>query len=450
MPDSAQAETTSLRRALAGAVGGRLAWVTFFSCFLNLTYLAAPLYMMQVYDRVMRSQSIPTLLYLTLAVAMAYVTFAILDGVRGQVLAGISDSVERELARHLLPQATAPAEAGHRRPGATHIGRDLDTVRQFAAGAAVLAFIDLPWAPIYLAVITLLHWVLGAFAACAAIVLVALTIIGERAARGPMAEAGTHAGRAYQFGDALTRHADCAATMGMGKNLAARWTSLRHAMLAAQNEASRRAILLGAAVRFLRMFTQSAILGLGALLAIRHEVSGGAVFAGSLLLGRTLQPVEGIIASWRPTLAAHAAFARIEAIGAPGRTRALRLPAARGDLALEAVTWTPPGADRPAMQDATLKIQAGTVLAIIGPNAAGKSTLARTIAGALRPDGGRVRLDGRRIRLLGPGSARPRHRLPAAGGRPLPGHAAREHRAVRRDHRRGTSSSPPELPRRTT
>ena len=381
-------------RHLLAAVARPLAWVVFFSCFLNVSYLAAPLYMMQVYDRVMRSQSIPTLLYLTLAVALAYATFALLDAVRGQILAGVSDLVEDTLAARLLHAATAPQQRGRARPGPGHIGRDLDTVRQFASGAAILAFIDLPWAILYLGVLFLLHWVLGVFAVAAGGLLLILSLAGERAARAPMAQAGAVAGRAYQFGDAIARHADCASTMGLATTLAGTWRGLRADMLDAQNTASRRAVALGALAKFLRMLTQSAILGVGAYLAINHRVSGGAMFAGSLLLGRCLAPVESVIASWRGTLAARQAWTRLQAVSSTEDAECLTLPAPAGVLDLDRVTWTPPGAERAALTDVTLRIEAGAVLALIGPNAAGKSTLGRVFAGATRPDGGVVRLDG--------------------------------------------------------
>jgi PrtD family type I secretion system ABC transporter len=379
-------------RLLAG-IGGPLGWVAFFSCFVNVLYLAAPLYMMQVYDRVMRSQSVPTLLYLTGAVALAYLVLSVLDTVRGQVLAGISDIVESRLGTLLLHRATAPTGTGAR-AGAGLLGRDLDTVRQFAAGPAILGFIDLPWAPIYLLVITTLHWSLGLFALGAACVLMALTVLAERVQRRPMAQANQVASRAYQFGDFITRYADCASTMGLGPHLSARWQALRRHMLAAQNQASLRAGLVGGVARFARLLTQSAILGFGAFLAIRHEIGAGAVFAASLLLGRTLAPVEAVIGSWRSTLAARDAFARIAEAAAPMLESALTLPPALGAIALEGVSWVPPGGERPALRRVSLRIEAGAVLAVIGPSAAGKSTLARVICGALRPRDGVVRLDG--------------------------------------------------------
>jgi ATP-binding cassette subfamily C protein len=368
-------------------------WVAFFSCFVNLLYLAAPLYMMQVYDRVLRSQSVPTLLYLTAAVAMAYLALSVLDTVRGQVLAGISDIVEARLGTRLLHRATAPTGNGVR-AGAGLLGRDLDTVRQFAAGPALLGLIDLPWTPIYLLVITALHWSLGLFALGAAAVLMGLTVLAERVQRGPMAQANQVANRAYQFGDFIARYADCGSTMGLGPALTRRWQNLRRHMLSAQNQASHRAGLIGGVARFARLLTQSAILGFGAYLSIRHEIGGGAVFAASLLLGRTLAPVEAVIGSWRGTLAARDAFARIADAATPLRESALTLPPPLGAVALENISWVPPGGDRPALRSISLRIEAGAVLAVIGPSAAGKSTLARVICGALRPRDGVVRLDG--------------------------------------------------------
>ena len=386
---------TPIRQTLH-AIAGPLGWVALFSFFLNLTYLAAPLYMMQVYDRVMHSRSVPTLLYLTLAVTLCFAVYAILDAVRGRVLAGVSDIVEDRLGKALLSRLTTADRGSGPPPLAAHVARDLDTVRQFAAGTGALAFIDLPWAPLYLAVIAMLHPTLGLFAIGAGAILVLITIASERAARMPMRQAGAVAVRAYQFGESVTRYADCARTMGMGVTLTDRWRSLRGDMLAAQNQASQRAVVLGAIGKCARLFFQSAILGLGAWLAVHDELSGGAIFAGSLLLGRALAPIEAIIGAWRPTLAAKEALNRIaELTDKQGdKTAPVRLPIPAGDVEMEAVSWTPEGALRPAARGVSMRIQAGAVLTIVGPSAAGKSTLARLLAGALLPDAGVVRLDG--------------------------------------------------------
>jgi ATP-binding cassette subfamily C protein len=378
------------------AIIGPFAWIALFSFAINLIYLASPLYMMQVYDRVMHSQSIPTLLYLSLAITVCYVAYAVLDGVRGRLLAEVGVTVEEQLGYTLMAHVTKPKSQSRSRPVAVHIARDLDTVRQFTASATALAFLDAPWAPIFLVAITLIHPILGMFALGAAIMLFGLTIIGERLARRPMAYAGQVAARAYQFSDAVSRYADCARTMGLGAALGARWSLLRRDMLGAQIQASHRAIALGSVTKFARMFFQSGILGLGAWLAVKHQVSGGAIFAGSLLLGRTLAPVEAIIGAWRPALAAKDALSRIDALVAIDRVEPIPviLPAPKGDLILEAVSWNVPGSDRPVVRGIAARIKAGTVLVIVGPSAAGKSTVARLITGSIRPITGIIRLDG--------------------------------------------------------
>mgnify|MGYP006276665825 CR=1 FL=1 len=273
-----------------------------------------------------------------------------------------------------------------------HAARDLDTLRQFAAGPGPLAFADLPWAPIYLGTLWLLHPGLAVFAVGAGAVLLALTFASERAPRGPMARAGQVAARSYQFGDAIARNADCARTMGLGAALADRWRALRGEILAAQSAASHRTVVLGAVGKGLRLFFQSAVLGLGAWLAIRDEMSAGAIFAGSLLLGRMVAPVEALIGIWKPALAAREACARIRAAldRDEAADPAVRLPDPAGELHLEGVSWTPPGRSKPAARGIAVQIQAGAALCLVGPSAAGKSTVARLMAGAIHPELGAV------------------------------------------------------------
>lgn len=391
-----------IRRAVA-AILPPLGWVAAFSCLSNLLYLAAPIYMMQIYDRVLHSRGIPTLLLLTLAVALCYATYATLDAVRGRILAGISDIVEERLGSAVLSRLTA-VRRGPTPPAAASAARDLDTVRQFIAGTGPLAFIDLPWSPIYLGAIALLHPTLAWFAIGAGILLLGLTLVSERAARGPMTEAGRVAARSYQFGEAIGRHIDCARTMGLGDGLIGRWRRLRDEMLAAQSAASHRAVVLGALGKGLRLFFQSAILGVGAWLAIHDAISGGAIFAGSLLLGRMLAPIEAMIGAWRPTLAARDSYRRLRAALAEAEQEPRRvvLPEATGEVHLEGVSWTPPGAGRPVVRGVAVQIQAGAALTIVGPSAAGKSTVARLMVGAIRPDLGTARLDGADLRTWDP------------------------------------------------
>lgn len=386
--------TAPIRRTMA-AIASPLGWVAGFSCLSNLLYLAAPIYMMQIYDRVLHSRGVPTLLLLTLAVAICYVAYAILDAVRGRILAGISDIIEQRLSAAVLGRLTTVRRGGTG-SAASGVARDLDTVRQFIAGSGPLAFVDLPWAPIYLCAIALLHPTLAWFSIGAGGVLMGLTLVSERAARGPMTKAGQVATRSYLFGDAIARNIDCARTMGLGAGLTARWRQLRQDMLTAQNAASSRTVVLGAIGKGMRLFFQSAILGVGAWLAIHDAISGGAIFAGSLLLGRMLAPIEAMIGAWRPTLAAKVSFGRIRSVltDTAADTKTVQLPDPVGDLHLEGVSWTPPGMHRPVVRGVAVQIQAGAVLTIVGASAAGKSTIARLLVGALRPDNGVARLDG--------------------------------------------------------
>lgn len=392
-------------RRTAAAIARPLAWVAGFSFLMNIIYLAAPIYMMQVYDRVLHSRSVPTLVFLTVAVSLCFATFAVLDAVRGRIIAAISDIVEGRLGVALLSALTSAPQPASAAPAGVHVSRDLDTIRQFAAGTGPLALVDLPWVPVYLAVIALLHPMLAVFAAAAATVLMVLALVTERCARGPMIRSGQVATRAYQFGEAIARNGDCARTMGLGETLTRRWRDLRGEMLAAQNTASSRVVVLGAMGKFLRMLFQSTVLGIGAWLTIRNEMSGGAIFAGSLLLGRMLAPIEALIVAWRPAIAAREALSRIRPIlehqfSTPAPTA---LPPPLGALHLENVSWTPHGAEKPVVRDVAVQIQAGAVLTIIGASAAGKSTVARLMSGAIHPGHGVVRLDGADLRTWSPG-----------------------------------------------
>jgi PrtD family type I secretion system ABC transporter len=275
------------------------------------------------------------------------------------------------------------------------IGRDLDILRQFAAGPTSLALIDLPFAPLFLGVIAVLHWQLGVAGLLCMAIQSALSFLAARAAATAPGDDGFIVVHAYDFGDAVTRHADCASTMGLGTGLTQRWQKLRGRVFAEQGTPGRRVAQLTASAHFCGLVSRSLILGVGALLARNHQISPGAAFATVLLLGRALAPLEGATGAWRAALSARAALRRVQGeIGQlPAATRSTH-PQARGELVLEGVAWTPPGALRPALRGVTIKIEAGAVLAVIGPSAAGKSTLARVLCGAVRPGHGIARLDG--------------------------------------------------------
>jgi PrtD family type I secretion system ABC transporter len=254
---------------------------------------------------------------------------------------------------------------------------------------------DLPWAPIYIAVIFMLHWTLGVFALGCCLVLVLMALLNERLVRRSLTDANAAAARNYAFTDMSLRNLDAVRAMDMTPGLLRRWSHDRDRLLAHQATASDRGAVLQSIVKFLRLSMQSVILGLGAYLVIERSASAGAMFAASLLLGRALQPVEQITGSWRTLVSARGALRRLNEIfaQAPVRDAAVELPRPSGRLSVENLTYVAPGGTRPLLRGVSFTLQPGEVLGVIGPSGAGKSTLVRQLVGVLAPSAGAVRLD---------------------------------------------------------
>ena len=378
---------------LFGACRHYFVTAAMFSLAINLLYLAAPLYMLQVYDRVISSGSKATLVMLTLVLLLAFAALAGLDLVRGQVLTRASIRLDRLIApRVIAASVDAPGTGGSR----SQPLRDFDTVRQYVTGPGIHAVFDLPWAPIYIAVIFLLHPALGLFALGSAVVLVVMALINEWIVRRPMGEANDAVARSYSFTEMGLRNAEVVKALGMIDGLIRRWGRDRNRALDRQTAASDRAAAISSIIKFLRMSMQSVILGLGAYLAIERLTTVGAIFAGSILLGRALQPVEQMVGSWRTMVAARGAFARVRDLLAavPSAERAMTLPRPTGDLSVENLHYALPGTARLILRDISFSLSPGDVLGIVGPSGAGKSTLVRHLVGVLRPSAGAVRLDG--------------------------------------------------------
>jgi PrtD family type I secretion system ABC transporter len=375
-------------------LGPYLGTAAAFSLAINLLFLAGPLYMLQVYDRVLPSASVPTLAMLTLILLLAYAALAGLDSARARVLTRASVRLDQRLARDVM-------KAVIDRPSATASGRgqplrDFDNVRQFVGGAGIHAIFDLPWAPIYIAVIFLLHWSLGIFALGCALLLVIMTLVNEWLVRRPLSDANAASAQSYAFTDASLRNVEAVRAMGMTGGLLDRWAQDRARVLERQVVASDRAARMQSAIRFVRLAMQSVILGLGAYLVIERSMSGGAMFAASLLLGRALQPIEQVTGSWRSLVGVRAAVQRLGALFGQGAAAAptVTLPKPTGHLAVDALTHVVSGDSRPLLRGVSFELPAGEVLGVIGPSGAGKSTLARHLVGVLTPHAGVVRLDG--------------------------------------------------------
>ena len=365
-----------------------------FSLAINLLYLAGPLYMLQVYDRVISSASEVTLVMLTIALLLAFMALAGLDAVRARVLTRASIRLDHKIAARVM---TAIIDRSASFGGArSQLLRDFDTFRQFITGMGIHAIFDLPWAPIYIAVIFALHPALGAFALGCSILLILMALLNEWIVKPPLTESSEAASRNYSFTEMSLRNTEVVRAMGMTEGLLKRWGRDRNRMLERQVTASDRAATMQSLIRFLRLSMQSVILGLGAYLVIERLATVGAMFAASILLGRALQPVEQVVGSWRNLVSARGAFLRVrELLSAnPLREAGLSLPRPTGRLLVEALTFVPPLSNKPILRGVAFGIEPGEVLGVIGPSGAGKSTLARHIVGVLAPSAGAVRLDG--------------------------------------------------------
>jgi ATP-binding cassette, subfamily C, bacterial len=365
-----------------------------FSLAINLLYLAGPLYMLQVYDRVISSASEVTLVMLTIALLLAFIALAGLDAVRARVLTRASIRLDQKIAGRVM---TAIIDRSANSGGArSQLLRDFDTFRQFITGMGIHAIFDLPWAPIYIGVIFVLHPALGAFAFGCSVLLILMALLNEWIVKPPLTESGEAASRNYSFTEMSLRNTEVVRAMGMTDGLLKRWGRDRNRMLERQVTASDRAATMQSVIKFLRLSMQSLILGLGAYLVIERLATVGAMFAASILLGRALQPVEQIVGSWRNLVSARGGFLRVrELLSAnPPRDTSLSLPRPHGRLAVEALTFVPPLTNKPILRGVAFGIESGEVLGIIGPSGAGKSTLARQLVGVLIPSAGAVRLDG--------------------------------------------------------
>lgn len=366
-----------------------------FSLFINLLLLVPALYMLQVYDRVLASGSATTLLMLTLLVVGLYAVMGVLEMVRSRILVRVSARLDVNMNRRLF---TAMFDSGVRRgrlTGAQPI-HDLTTLRQFLTGPGLFAFFDVPWVPVYTAVLFLLHPLIGWVAVGGALILVGLAIANEISTRAPLGQANRLAVANSGFIEGNMRNGEALEAMGMLGNVHRRWLNRHLEMLKLQSVASDRAGILTNASKALRITLQSLILGVGAYLAIQDIITPGMMIAGSILMGRALAPVDMLINTWKGFLSARTAYARLRDLltNIPPRLARMSLPTPHGDLRLEDVVAAPPGARLPVLRRISLAIPAGETVGIIGPSAAGKSTLARVILGVWPVAAGNVRLDG--------------------------------------------------------
>ena len=397
MPRPMRQRRTELADA---ALACRVAFGTLvlFSFCMNLLQLAAPLYMLQVYDRVMVTGRLETLVLLTLLVAAALLVFGLLDALRGAILVRIGGWLNQRLAPIYL-EASVRARLHGDNAGAQPL-RDLAQVQSFIPSPGLSVFFDLPWSPLFLFLIWMLHPMLGLLAIGSAALLLALGIANDLMTRGPIAAGNVAQIASMQQADVAIRNAEVVQAMGMLPALSERWSRENVRAIEAARQASERGALLLGLTKCFRIFIQSATLGLGAYLVLQGEATGGAMIASSILLARALAPIEVAMGSSRQLGLTRLAWRRLQqrAQAVPPAPQRTRLPAPAGFVAFERVSYTPPGARAPVLQGVTFQAEPGEAVAVIGPSASGKSTLCRLLVGIAAPSAGEVRLDGSEIR----------------------------------------------------
>ena len=368
--------------------------VGFFSMFINILMLVPSLYMLQLYDRVLTSRSEGTLYMLTGIVVVLFITMALLEIVRSKVLVKVGNKLDALLSKRVFDSLF---EVANKYPGKASSMplNDLTSIRQFMTGNGLFAFFDAPWIPIYIAVLFMFHPIFGYFAIFAAIILIILTIVNEYSTKEKLLEANNLSRASNMYVDSNMRNAEVINAMGMKGNILGIWQEKYYGFLNAQNSASDKAGVWSNISKSLRMLFQSLILGIGGYLAIKGEVSAGMMIAGSIIMGRALAPLDLIIGSWKGFSGARTSYERLDTLlnEFPKDKEYMELPAPKGEILLEGVVVVPPGAAQPSIRGISMLINEGDVVGIVGPSAAGKSSLARVILGLWPLVQGKARLD---------------------------------------------------------
>lgn len=387
----ARTELGDALRACRGAFLG----VGLMSCMINILYLTGSFFMLEVYDRVLPSRSVPTLVGLIVLAGGLYVAQGILDLLRGRILVRIGSSLDEALSPRVFQTVVRlPLLAGGHNEGLQPL-RDLDNVRSFLSGMGPSALFDLPWLPLYLAICFAFHPMIGVTALVGAVLLVGLTILTEIITREPAREANGLAARRSGIASASRRNAEVVVAMGMAGRLTQRWREANETYLAGNQRTSDVAGGLGAIAKVMRMILQSAVLGVGAYLVINQEATAGIIIAGSILSARALAPVDLAIAHWKGFVTARQSWHRLNGLlyALPDQAAVTQLQNPSQKLTIEGVSIAPPGEQKITVSDITFALAAGNGLGIIGPSGSGKSSLLRALVGVWKPVRGHVRLD---------------------------------------------------------
>ncbi|MBC7479509.1 MAG: type I secretion system permease/ATPase [Pseudorhodobacter sp.] len=367
-----------------------------FSVFVNILMLTGPLYMLQVYDRVLGSRSEPTLWALSGLMAFLFLVMGILDYSRGRIMARVGARMQERLDRRVFAAALKRMQQAPNDPLALAAQRDLEAVQRLWASPVLIAVFDIPWAPMFLAAIFVFHPLLGWMSVAGGVILVIITVLNQVMTKDPLKRANAATLKGEMLSDSIKQEAEAVQALGMTNAAFDRWQVARKMALAQGIAAADLAGVFGTVSKTFRQFLQSAMLGAGAYLVLRNEMGSGAMITGSILLGRALQPIEVAIGQWALVTRAQEGRARLAELltrvqPEPPHTE---LPRPRAILEAQNLTIVPPGESQAVLRMVSFRLEPGQALGIIGPSGAGKSTLARALIGSWKPAGGKVRLDG--------------------------------------------------------
>jgi len=365
-----------------------------FSCIINILMLAGPLFMLQVYDRVMSSGSLSTLVALSALTAAIYGIIGLLELIRSRIITRVGVDVDRRLGDRVFESALRKSLMQRGLPQIAL--RELDNLRNFVAGPGPLTVFDAPWTPIYLLVVFMLHWWLGIAALVGAGVLLILAGLSESRSKSPLAEATKSTVRSMELAETGQRNAEAILAMGMLKAYRARWQAANQEALGWQIVSSDRLGSISSATKAVRLLLQSMMLAIGAALALKNEISAGTIVASTIIFGRALSPVEQAISQWRSFVKARGSISKLEDLlkVAPAPEKRTRLPVPKGRLEVSGLRVATPETRQLILAGLTFQVHPGQVLAVIGPSASGKSTLARALVGLWEPFSGTIKIDG--------------------------------------------------------
>ncbi|MEA3465934.1 MAG: type I secretion system permease/ATPase [Thermodesulfobacteriota bacterium] len=364
----------------------------FFSMFINVLQLTFPIYMLQIYDRVLSSYSMPTLYAITVAAVLSLIIMALLEFIRSRLLVRCGVAIDQALSGDVLDSVIKQAALTGMQPNQATL-RDVNILRNFFAGNAIFTLFDIPWTPLFLGVIYFLHPLLGLVATAGAVLLIIFALINEKLTRKPLDAANMVNGFSMKFVETARRNARSVRSMGMLGGVTARWQEFNDTVTKLQTQSSRQAGLIQALSSWLRQSMQVFIYGVGAWLTLEGEATAGCMIAASIIMGKALGPVQNGIGSWKSMVEARGAWKRLDTLfGQPETKDNMDLPDPVGELSAEHVSFAISGAT--ILRDISFSLTPGESMGIIGPSGAGKSTLCRLLLGIWQAGAGKVRLDG--------------------------------------------------------